>query len=233
MRPARTAPVRPHLRDHAREPLEVERHRRPQRAVHHPAGPHLHDGRPLLRRHPPVDAELHRRIAGDNFGIQDDKDQNVVNLDRPNLVDQLEAHAHPLGRLHGGPPRGQAGPVRADAPRQPGLAVREEAQPVRALRRREEQPGPDGARSGTTAELGADLERADAPQFVWISPNQCNDMHGGVYTRSPATPRPRAPTAAPRTTPTTPPSSRRPTRSCKRRSRRSRARRRGPSGRRS
>jgi phosphatidylinositol-3-phosphatase len=31
-------------------------------------------------------------IAGDNFGIQDDNDQNVVNLDRRNLVDQLEAH---------------------------------------------------------------------------------------------------------------------------------------------
>ena len=31
-------------------------------------------------------------IAGDNFGIQDDNDQNVVNLDRVNLVDQLEAH---------------------------------------------------------------------------------------------------------------------------------------------
>src|SRR6478752_5442096 len=30
-------------------------------------------------------------IAGDNFGIQDDNDQNVVNLDRKNLVDQLEA----------------------------------------------------------------------------------------------------------------------------------------------
>jgi hypothetical protein len=31
-------------------------------------------------------------IAGDNFGIQDDSDQNVVNLDRRNLVDQLQAH---------------------------------------------------------------------------------------------------------------------------------------------
>ncbi|MGH8860952.1 MAG: alkaline phosphatase family protein, partial [Jatrophihabitantaceae bacterium] len=30
-------------------------------------------------------------IAGDNFGIQDDNDQNVVNFDRRNLVDQLEA----------------------------------------------------------------------------------------------------------------------------------------------
>src|SRR6476661_1490383 len=31
-------------------------------------------------------------IAGDNFGLQDDNDQKVVNFDRQNLVDQLEAH---------------------------------------------------------------------------------------------------------------------------------------------
>src|SRR3954447_10638403 len=30
-------------------------------------------------------------IAGDNFGIQDDNDQNVVNLDRPNLAEELTA----------------------------------------------------------------------------------------------------------------------------------------------
>jgi len=33
--------------------------------------------------------------AGDNFGIQDDNDQNIVNLDRTNIVDQLEkAHVN-------------------------------------------------------------------------------------------------------------------------------------------
>ena len=31
------------------------------------------------------------------------------------------------------------------------------------------------------SQLGADLDKRNAPQFVWISPNQCNDMHGGVY----------------------------------------------------
>jgi phospholipase C len=30
-------------------------------------------------------------IAGDNFGIQDDEDENVENLDAKNLVDQLES----------------------------------------------------------------------------------------------------------------------------------------------
>ena len=29
--------------------------------------------------------------------------------------------------------------------------------------------------------LAADLNSSHAPDFVWISPDQCNDMHGGVY----------------------------------------------------
>lgn len=31
--------------------------------------------------------------------------------------------------------------------------------------------------------LAADLATAKAPQYVWITPNQCNDMHGGVTTK--------------------------------------------------
>jgi hypothetical protein len=30
-------------------------------------------------------------------------------------------------------------------------------------------------------DLSADLNSSHAPDFVWISPDQCNDMHGGVY----------------------------------------------------
>ncbi|MEO5965444.1 MAG: alkaline phosphatase family protein [Candidatus Limnocylindrales bacterium] len=30
-------------------------------------------------------------------------------------------------------------------------------------------------------DMAADLNSAHAPEFVWISPDQCNDMHGGVY----------------------------------------------------
>ncbi|HEY4189059.1 MAG TPA: alkaline phosphatase family protein [Candidatus Limnocylindrales bacterium] len=29
--------------------------------------------------------------------------------------------------------------------------------------------------------MAADLNSSHAPDFVWISPDQCNDMHGGVY----------------------------------------------------
>lgn len=37
-------------------------------------------------------------------------------------------------------------------------------------------------------DLAADLNGAHAPDFVWISPNQCNDMHGGVYSAVPGHP---------------------------------------------
>jgi len=30
-------------------------------------------------------------------------------------------------------------------------------------------------------DLWADLNSSHAPDFVWISPDQCNDMHGGIY----------------------------------------------------
>ncbi|MHB8459713.1 MAG: alkaline phosphatase family protein [Candidatus Limnocylindrales bacterium] len=30
-------------------------------------------------------------------------------------------------------------------------------------------------------DLASDLNSKHAPQFVWISPNQCHDLHGGVY----------------------------------------------------
>jgi hypothetical protein len=30
--------------------------------------------------------------------------------------------------------------------------------------------------------LKTDLNRANAPRYVWISPDQCNDIHGGIYT---------------------------------------------------
>ena len=33
--------------------------------------------------------------------------------------------------------------------------------------------------------LASDLNRGDAPRYVWISPDQCDDMHGGVYAAVP------------------------------------------------
>ncbi len=90
-------------------------------------------------------------IAGDNFGMQDDNDANVVNLDRPNLVDQLESKHIKWGAYMETLPDNKLdrfGPVVNGTD---GVAVRQEAQPVRAVRRREEQPGPDGPGQATTA----------------------------------------------------------------------------------
>ena len=30
--------------------------------------------------------------------------------------------------------------------------------------------------------MTADLNGPNPPRYVWISPDQCNDMHGGIYT---------------------------------------------------
>ncbi len=120
-------------------------------------------------------------IAGDNFGIQDDNDQNVVNFDRPNLVDQLEARhirwdaymeTLPANKLD------RFGPTLPDGTQVPLYAKKHNAfvlfddikkNPERMSHVRD------------YSRLGADLNSRHAPQFVWISPNQCNDMHGGVY----------------------------------------------------
>jgi hypothetical protein len=34
-------------------------------------------------------------------------------------------------------------------------------------------------------DMAADLNSGRVPQYVWISPNLCNDMHGGIYTSVP------------------------------------------------
>ena len=191
---------------------QVQRDRRPERAVHHRARPHLHDGRPLLRRHAPVDAELHRQHRRRQLrhpGRQrpERRQPRPAQPRRPARV-----QAHPVGRLHGGPPGRQAGALRSGAGRRvPDLPLREEAQSLRALRRRQEQPGPDGQDQGLQPagrrpeQEGRAAVRLDQPR---TSATTCT---AASTTPCPGTPRRRAATAAPRTTPTTPPSSRRAT----------------------
>jgi hypothetical protein len=136
-------------------------------------------------------------IAGDNFGIQDDNDQNVVNLDRTNLVDQLErAHINwgaymqtlPHNKLDRFGPTFSGATSDAD-PVQPGKQV--------ALYAKKHNPFvlfDDNLTSSRLshvkdyAQLGADLNGRNAPQFVWITPNQCSDMHGGVNDAVPGHP---------------------------------------------
>ncbi|TWP38146.1 alkaline phosphatase family protein [Leekyejoonella antrihumi] len=120
-------------------------------------------------------------LAGDNFGLQDDNDQNVVNLDRPNLVDQLERQhiswdayldTLPADKL------ARFGPTLSD-----GTVVQLYAKkhnPFVLFDDIKNDPARMAHVKDYTA-LEQDLNSRHAPQFVWITPNQCNDMHGGVY----------------------------------------------------
>jgi phosphatidylinositol-3-phosphatase len=123
-------------------------------------------------------------IAGDTFGIQDDNDQNVVNLDRPNLVDQLQARhirwdaymdSLPTDKLARFWPS-ETVPLYAKKHNAFVLFDDVKNNPARM------------AHVKDYSELASDLNSARAPQFVWISPNQCHDMHGGVYTAVPGHP---------------------------------------------
>ena len=119
-------------------------------------------------------------VAGDNFGIQDDHDENVVNLDRRNLIDQLESrHVRWAAYMEDLPKNKLAsfGPTVGGTTYQlyakkhdPFVLfddIKNNPQRMRHVR--------DYSR------LAADLDSGHAPQFVWISPNQCHDMHGGIY----------------------------------------------------
>jgi phospholipase C len=127
-------------------------------------------------------------IAGDNFGIQDDNVENIVGLDRVNLVDQLESHhigwdAYmedlPADKLANySPSKTDALYAKKHDPFVLFDDVKNDPQRLAHVR--------------DYTQLGADLNSRSAPQFVWITPNQCNNMHGGT----PSCPFPDTPTDA-------------------------------------
>jgi phosphatidylinositol-3-phosphatase len=124
-------------------------------------------------------------IAGDTFGIQDDEDENVVHFDRPNLVDQLEAaniswaaymQTLPANKLD------RFGPKRDDGTEIPLYAKKHNPFVLFSdIKNNPERMG----HVRNYNKMAGDLNGAEAPQFVWISPNQCSDMHGGVYEHVP------------------------------------------------
>ncbi len=124
-------------------------------------------------------------IAGDNFGIQDDEDENVVNLDRVNLVDQLEARHISWGAYMEDLPANKLdryGPTLADGSQVKLYAKKHN--PFVLFDSVKNDPA-RMAKVKDYSALAGDLNSKHAPQFVWISPNQCNDMHGGVYATVP------------------------------------------------
>lgn len=119
-------------------------------------------------------------IAGDNFGIQDDEDENVVNLDRVNLVDQLEARHISWGAYMEDLP---ANKLDRFGPTVNGTQIHLYAKKHNAFVLFDDIKNNASrmAKVKDYSALASDLNSRHAPQFVWISPNQCNDMHGGVY----------------------------------------------------
>jgi len=123
-------------------------------------------------------------LAGDNFGIQDDNDQNVVNLDRRNLVDQLESHGKTWGAYMETLP---ADKLARFGPSVGGTDVSLYAKKHNPFVLFDDVKN-NPARMANVKDysaLATDLNSAHAPDFVWITPNQCNDMHGGVYVAVP------------------------------------------------
>jgi hypothetical protein len=95
----------------------------------------------------------------------------------PNLVDQLEAHGKTWGAYMDTLP--YAGYTGFTAPGSVALYTNKH-NPFVLMD--DVLASPDRlANIKPYTDLAADLNSSNAPDFVWISPNQCNDMHGGVY----------------------------------------------------
>ncbi|MFN8629990.1 MAG: alkaline phosphatase family protein [Chloroflexota bacterium] len=95
----------------------------------------------------------------------------------PNLVDQLEANGKSWGAYMEAMP--SAGYLGATAPGSTAL-YSSKHNPFVHMDDIASSPS-RLANIKPYESLAADLNSRHAPDFVWISPDQCNDMHGGVY----------------------------------------------------
>jgi phosphatidylinositol-3-phosphatase len=112
-------------------------------------------------------------ISGSNWFVNDDNPAN--RFDHTNLVDQLEANGHTWGAYMESMP--SAGFLGNNYPSNAQLYVSKHNpfvlfDDIRSSPQRLAQDKP-------YSDLAYDLDH-NAPDFVWITPNQCHDMHGGV-----------------------------------------------------
>jgi phosphatidylinositol-3-phosphatase len=116
-------------------------------------------------------------ISGSNWGINDDRPTNTY--DHLNVVDQLEAHHLTWAAyMESMPSTGFTG---TQYPENAALYVNKHNpfvlfDDIRSDPERLEHVKP-------YTQFVADLKAKTIPSFVWITPNQCHDMHGGVYTQ--------------------------------------------------
>jgi hypothetical protein len=113
-------------------------------------------------------------ISGSNWFVNDDQPSN--RYDHTNLVDQLEGSGHTWGAymesmpntgfLGDNYPSGQQLYVSKHNPFVLFTDIRNSSERLQSVK--------------PYSSLAHDLDH-HAPDFVWISPNQCHDMHGGVF----------------------------------------------------
>jgi hypothetical protein len=116
-------------------------------------------------------------ISGSNWGVNDDQPTNTY--DHLNIADQLEQHHLTWAAYMDSMP--SVGFTGQQYPSNNALYVNKH-NPFVLM---------DDIRSSTKrlanikpySQFAADMNAKTLPNFVWISPNQCHDMHGGVYSK--------------------------------------------------
>lgn len=116
-------------------------------------------------------------ISGSNWSVNNDNPNNT--FDHTNLVDQLES-------------RGVSWAAYMESMPANDKLAQNWPSAGNALYANKHNPfvlfpdiATDSARMANVkpfTDFAADMNSGNVPDFVWISPNQCHDMHGGVYT---------------------------------------------------
>jgi hypothetical protein len=116
-------------------------------------------------------------VSGNNWYIYDDANPSNPGLDHTNLVDELEGHGLTWGAYMESLPAGWNQDQNWPSDSQKVYAPKHNPFPYftdirdSAARMADVKP---------LTKLATDLNGPKAPNFVWITPNQCHDMHGGV-----------------------------------------------------
>jgi hypothetical protein len=116
-------------------------------------------------------------ISGSNWFVNDDNPAN--RFDHLNLVDQLEAKKLTWAAYMESMP--SAGFTDAQYPSNAALYVNKH-NPFVLFQDVNSDPA-RLAKIKPYTEFATDMAKATIPNFVWITPNQCHDMHGGVFVK--------------------------------------------------
>jgi len=119
-------------------------------------------------------------ISGSNWFVQNDNPAN--RFDHTNLVDQLEANGLTWGAyMESMPSAGYLGDFAPVLPTGTVQLYASKHNPFVLFNDIRSNPARLAHDKPYTA-LATDLQKeSTTPNFVWITPNQCHDMHGGVF----------------------------------------------------